>query len=105
MPCFLVNIAGPTFTLKNNEKMMSLFSRAFHALRLSLQELDKYYRNVPQIYYRQYPLFLDLTLTSQSEEVTSPQLLKLELISNMVVICFEILHFKQITKYKNFQYM
>ncbi|PKK61375.1 hypothetical protein RhiirC2_791895 [Rhizophagus irregularis] len=56
------------------EKIMLLLFRVFHALRLSLQELDKYYRNVPQIYYRQYPLFLDLTLTSQSEEAISPQL-------------------------------
>ncbi|CAI2200413.1 12894_t:CDS:2, partial [Funneliformis geosporum] len=63
MPCFLINIAGLTFTvysavlsdtaivdpltpiyylfwLKNNEKMMLSLSRAFRALRLSLQELD-----------------------------------------------------------------
>ncbi|PKY56894.1 hypothetical protein RhiirA4_477520 [Rhizophagus irregularis] len=33
--------------LKNNEKIMLLLFRAFRTLRLSFQELDKYYRNVP----------------------------------------------------------
>lgn len=67
----VVDPLTPTYHLiwlKNNEKMMLLLSRAFRALRLSFQELDKYYSNVPQIYHRQYPLFPDVTITDQSEE-------------------------------------
>ncbi|CAB4436972.1 unnamed protein product [Rhizophagus irregularis] len=85
MPCILVNIAGPTFAvygavlsstaivdpltpifhliwLKNNEKMMLALSRTFRALRLSLQDLDNYYENVPKTHHRLYPLFPDWRL-------------------------------------------
>ncbi|CAI2192960.1 10136_t:CDS:2, partial [Funneliformis geosporum] len=46
---------------------------AFRALRLSLQELDKYYGNIPQICHRETPLFSDLKLTQseESEEATT----------------------------------
>lgn len=94
MPCFLVNIAGPTFTvygavlsgtaivdpltptfhliwLKNNEKMMLVLSKTFRALKLSLQDLDEYYRNVPQTYHQLYPLFPDLNLANELDEIVT----------------------------------
>ncbi|PKK56249.1 hypothetical protein RhiirC2_872074, partial [Rhizophagus irregularis] len=92
MPCFLITIAGPTFAvygaifsdiaivdpltttfhllwLKNNEKMMTALSSTFRALKLSLQELDKYYENVPQIFPRQYPSFPDVKLNDVTYRV------------------------------------
>jgi len=39
---------------------MTALSSTFRALKLSLQELDKYYENVPQIFPRQHPSFPDV---------------------------------------------
>ncbi len=44
--------------------MMTALSSTFRTLKLSFQELDKYYENVPQIFPQQYPLFSDMKVNN-----------------------------------------
>jgi serine/threonine protein kinase len=43
--------------LQNDHKMMTALSSTFRALKISLQNLDEYYKNPPQILRREHPLF------------------------------------------------
>jgi len=49
--------------------MMIALSSTFRALKLSLQELDKYYENVPQIFPRQHPSFPDVEVNDVTYRV------------------------------------
>ncbi|CAG8525366.1 13799_t:CDS:2 [Ambispora leptoticha] len=97
-PCFLVTIAGPYFSIsgavladvaivdpltpvfpliwqKHDEMMLSI-SRAFRALKKSLQILDQYYdqveklvQNIPQTDHPVHPSFPDVTISGESYSV------------------------------------
>lgn len=57
--------------LKNNEKMMVALSSTFRALKLSLQELDKYDVDLTQTYPRQYPSFPEVKFDEVNYNVQS----------------------------------